>query len=146
MTEFRSKFFFSKFSFFIVRKNETFFLFSLLTATSLEKCITIISSLSFSTISSEIKFFFFARRSHSEIFVRCWCWITRKFIEMKNWSKCAKQQTSFWFDCFHILLISIRSKHHLLCWKHELKKTKSRLRRMMILKNFWKMLLKSKRT
>ena len=146
MTEFRSKFFFSKFSFFIVRKNEAFFLLLSLMTTSFEKCITITLSLSFSTISSEIKSFFFARRFHSGIFVRCWCWITRKFIKMRNWLKCAKRLTSFWFDCFHIFSISIRSKRHLFCWKHELKKTKNRLNRLMILKNFWKMLLKSRRT
>ena len=58
MTEFQSKFLFLKFSFFIVRKNKIFYLFSSLKITSLEKCITIISSLSFSTISSKIKIFF----------------------------------------------------------------------------------------
>ena len=59
MTEFRSKFFFSEFSFFIVRKNEVFFLLLLLMTTLFEKCITIASPLLFSTILWEIKFFFF---------------------------------------------------------------------------------------
>ena len=62
MTEFRSKFLFSEFNFFIARKNEAFYLFLSLKTTSLEKCITITSSSSFSTISSKIKIFFSARQ------------------------------------------------------------------------------------